>query len=1053
MPEQSPIPTRFADVARAVLDRRRLPTATYRVQLGEHLGFVQVGEIADYLDALGISDVYLSPCLKAGRGSTHGYDICDHRVLNPVLGSEADFDALADELRRRGMGLIFDLVPNHMGIADPDNLWWTDVLENGPSSPYAGYFDIDWHPLKAEVQAENRILLPVLADAYGKALESGEIHLGYDRGAFFVTCYDRRMPITPRQYADILTEPLASLSNSLGADHSDVLELWSIVTAIGHLPLETDVEPEKIAERQREKEIIKRRLDSLTSSSAPVGEAIDVAVTAFNGKRGDPSSFDRLHGLLDNQCYRLSYWRVAAEEINYRRFFDINDLAAIRMERADVFEETHRLVLGLLRDGKITGLRIDHADGLWDPAGYLRKLQRSAFCSLVQGIFDGESGGDGVVEEVECQGLADQYDATVAQNPADPIARSCWIVVEKILAPREELAKVWPIHGTTGYDFSNAVNRLFVDAGSRKAFTDLYSWFTRTQPTSFRDLVNSTKKIIMLVSLSSEINELAYALKRIAWKNRWYRDFTLNSLTHAIREIIAAFSVYRTYLTGDGGPIEAHELEAIDQAVLEAMRRNPRTAPAVFEFVRSVLLQQLPETADESDRDEWRNFSLRFQQTTSPVMAKGVEDTAFYVYNRLLSLNDVGGDPEQFGISVTDFHRQNVDRNAHWPYGLLATSTHDSKRSADVRARLDVLSEMTRAWRAALVRWSRANRTKKSILHGQPAPDRNDEYFLYQTLLGAWPLDDLDAAGLETFRGRIKTYMQKATKEAKVHGGWANPNQPYDDAMNQFVDRILTGRSGEGFLADFRRFSGVVAFFGMINSLSMRLLHLTSPGVPDTYQGDELWNFTLVDPDNRQPVDFARRTQLLAELVERVGEIEGESPRGQAERVGQRIVRTTDQLTVSTAAGLVELASELLESWQDGRIKLYLTHRALGQRRDHPDVFMNGDYRALDTTGTKRDHLVAFARSGGGVEFVTIVPRLVVGLTGESTMLPLGERVWSDTVVEIPERSAGDRYENVLTKETVTAVERHGRVVLAASDVFTVSPVALLRHVRSPLVS
>jgi (1->4)-alpha-D-glucan 1-alpha-D-glucosylmutase len=718
------------------------------------------------------------------------------------------------------------------------------------------------------------------------------------------------------------------------------------------------------------------------------------------------------------------------------------------MERDDVFAETHRLIFELIRAGKVTGLRIDHADGLWNPAGYLGQLQRSIFKVLADRIFEEQAGPEDSIEASDDGCLLDQYDAQIARNPSDPIARPFWIVVEKILNQRESLATGWPVNGTTGYDFANAVNGLFVNSAARKAFTDIYASFVGNHPSSYPDLVNSTKKIIMLVSLSSEINELAFGLKRIAWKNRWYRDLTLNSLTHALREIIAAFPVYRTYLTGDGAPIAPHDLQAIDQAVAEAMRRNPRTSPEVFEFIRKVLLQQVPDDATNEDREEWTNLAMRVQQTTSPVMAKGVEDTAFYVYNRLASLNDVGSDPEQFGVSVFDFHQQNAARQASWPHALLTTSTHDSKRSADVRARIDVLSEMPRAWRAAIGRWSRMNRLKKTLVQGTLAPDRNDEYLLYQTLIGAWPAGDLEAAELAEFHARIKQYMQKATREAKVHGSWLNPNVAYDNAMDDFIDRLLAGRRPHAFLADFAGIRDTVAFYGMLNSLSMRLLQATSPGVPDIYQGDELWSYALVDPDNRRPVDFDRPARLLAELDARLApplmaaqagttNREGARPASEGERGGPRAAPRT--------AGLV---ADLLDCWTDGRIKLYVTRQALEQRRKYPDVFTTGAYRPLESVGTKRDHTVAFARSNDDVEFVVATPRLVVGLTAQSTDFPLGDEIWDDTALDVGDEVAGEIYENVLTGEQLAVGDRDGRFILRLGEIFKVSPVALLRRER-----
>jgi len=998
----------FADIAASVLARRREPLATYRLQLSRSFTFEDARRIVPYLDALGVTDVYASPCLKAGRNSDHGYDISDHNSLNPSLGTSADFDGFVEALRGHGMGLIFDIVPNHMGIADADNQWWADVLENGPSSPFAPFFDIDWHPLKAGSDLENRVLLPILGDPYGKVLENQELALSYADGAFFVSYHDRRMPVAPRCYAEILAAQLDELTESFGSDHGHVLELRSIITAISYLPLESETDPEKVDERQREKEIIKQRIAKLAAESPEVRAAIDASVQLYNGIQGQPRSFDLIDSLLDNQSYRLSFWRVAAEEINYRRFLDVNELAAIRVERPEVFAETHRLILDLVRQGKVTGLRIDHADGLWDPGNYLRELQRGAFRALAQNWLDRHVGTEGAEREQANQELVERFDLETTGDSQCQLGRPLYVVVEKILSRDEGLPASWPVDGTTGYDVANLINGLFVDQANSKAITSLYAAFTHASPSRYDDLVNSTKKIIMLVSLASEVNELGYQLKRIASKHRWYRDFTLNSLTYAIREVIAALPVYRTYLNGRDERIEQQDLVAVESAIGEARRRNPRTAAAVFDFVRTVLHQQYPEGVGDDDRAEWTNFVMRFQQTTGPVMAKGVEDTAFYVYNRLLSLNEVGGDPERFGVLPDRFHRQNVERLRTLPRSMVGGSTHDSKRGADVRARLNVLSEIPGTWREALVRWSRQNRKHKTMVYGQLAPDRNDEYLLYQTLLGAWPLEPIGMEVPPAFQERLQAYMQKAIKEAKTHTSWVNPNHAYDEAVAQFLARILRGRPDPDFLADFRRLQEVVAFYGMLNALAQTLLQLTVPGVPDIYQGSELWDFSLVDPDNRRPIDYARRIALLDDAV--------------------------------------RPAHDLLENWRDGRVKLQLIQRVLHERRAHAGVFTTGDYRPLDASGCREANVVAFSRADRNEAFVVVVPRLAVGLTRNSPAFPLGAQTWGNTVLTIPQARSAETYRNVLTGEELATMEQAGCVALPLSEILATFPVALLRR-------
>lgn len=1038
---------RLDAVRRAVLERCRWPRATYRLQFTPSFTFADARKIVPYLDQLGVSDVYASPLLKATRGSTHGYDIVDHHVLNPALGSAEDFDLLAAALRERGMGLVFDVVPNHMGIADPDNSWWMDVLEDGPSSPYAAFFDIDWHPLRAEAGLENRVLLPVLGDAYGKVLEAGELVLTFEEGAFSITYFDRRMPISPRNYAELLGARLEEVAAALGADHPNVLELQSIITAANYLPRETETDPEKIAERQREKGVIKRRIAQLAASSPEVRAAIARTVVDYNGKPGDRRSFDALDNLLNQQSYRLAFWRVAGEEINFRRFFDINDLAAIRMERSDVFDEAHHLILQLVADGKVTGLRIDHADGLWDPSAYLDQLQDAALGALAREPLDAAYGASTAEREAAATELLGWRARERAHDPSGPLSRPFYVVIEKILGRGETLPAHWTAAGTTGYEFANLVNGLFVDQRNEKAMSDLYAAFTRTVPPPFPDLVNSTKKMIMLISLAGEMNELASELKRIARQHRWYRDLTLNSLAHATREVMASLPIYRTYLTEGGGIVEPHDRAAIEAAVADAKRRNPRTAREVFDFVRLVLLQRYPEDGTEEARAEWDRFVLRFQQTSSPVTAKGVEDTAFYVYNRLLSLNEVGGQPEQFGVPPEEFHRQNAARLANWPGGLLAGSTHDSKRSADVRARLDVLSELPRTFRRSLMLWARRNRGKKLLVHGQPVPDRNEEYLIYQSLLGAWPPEPLDAAGRAAFRQRMTDYVQKALKEAKLHSSWINPNAEYDAAVARFVDALLVDRDDDGFLKSFRPLQEMVAFFGMLNGLAQTLLQLTAPGVPDLYQGNELWDFSLVDPDNRRPVDFATREALLRELQTSIAATSAGTRRARASSADAPAAAAESRVANrAPAPDLAALARERLATWSDGRIKLFVIYQALKARRARPEVFATGDYAPLEPIGPAAEHVVGFTRSSGQSTFLTIVPRLCASLTGEQPILPLGAEIWADTAVVVPSDKPGDLWRNCLTGETVTTVDREGRTALPLAEVFNILPVALFER-------
>ncbi len=998
-----------ADLVQEVLVRRRVPAATYRLQFNQGFTFRDARAAVPYLHALGVSDCYASPVLQARAGSSHGYDVCNHSRVNADLGGEAEFAAFAAALRERDMGLILDAVPNHMGIGDPGNAWWMDVLENGPSSRYAPFFDIDWHPVNPDL--ENKVLLPLLEDQYGRVLEAGRIRLVYEDGAFSLQYYQTRLPVAPCTYPAVLEHALGDLAASLGDGHDHLRELRSVLTALRYLPPRTERAPDKVVERHREKEVVKARLAALYAASPELRAAIDAAVRTFNGKAGEPRSFDLLDGLVERQAYRLAFWRVAAEEINYRRFFDVNELAAIRMELPEVFQATHQLLFRLLAEGKATGLRIDHPDGLRDPAGYFRQLQEQFIRARVGAHSPpGDEQEQFIAEAVARLGAGPAVDDGAAVRPL-------YVVAEKILCEDEPLPADWAVDGTTGYDFLNGVNGVFVDREGRDAFDRIYRGFAGPSG-DYTQLVNSAKKMTMLVSMASEINALAHQLDRIAERNRRCRDFTLNSLTFALREVIACLRVYRTYITADGA-VSARDRQVIESAVEEAKRRNPRTAEAVFDFLQDALLLNTVQDFPEADRPRLVEWALKFQQMTGPIMAKSVEDTVFYTYNRLASLNEVGGAPDRFGVSATAFHRDNAERLERWPHAMLTTSTHDTKRSEDVRARLNVLSEMPGPWQAALARWGRLNSSKKTVVEDQPAPDRNDEYLLYQTLLGAWPVGPLDAGGMARFRGRIAEYMQKATREAKVHTSWINPNEEYDDAVRQFVSRLLPDAADDPFLNDLIAFQRRVAFFGCFNSLSQALLKLTSPGVPDLYQGSELWDFSLVDPDNRRPVDYRRRGEVLADLQARLAGGDDERRR---------------------------LADELLHDLGDGRIKLYLIHQALNFRRAHGDLFARGAYLPLEAAGAKRDHVCAFARCFGDEAVLVIAPRLVVRLAAGVERPPVGPEVWGKTQLLLPTALAGRSFCNVFTGEALAPSDHDGSPGPLLASVLGRFPVALLQR-------
>lgn len=960
-----------------------IPSATYRVQFNRHFMFRDAAQLVPYWDKLGISHCYASPYFKAVPGSLHGYDLVDPASLNPEVGTEEEYAAFAEALRKHGMGQILDVVPNHMGIGKMFNDWWLDVLENGPSSPYSMFFDIDWDPVKRELH--DKVLLPILGDLYGRALENQELQLQYEDGGFVIRYFDVSLPVAPRPWIAILSCRMDTLVARLGPSDPRLLEFQSIITALGHLPFRNERDTQRVQERYREKEIIKQRLASLTRDSGQIAEFIDENVRLFNGTKGDPRSFDLLDDLLDDQAYRLAYWRVASEEINYRRFFDINELAAIRMENPTVFDESHRLIFRLLKEGAVTGLRIDHVDGLYNPEDYLTQLQSWARSEL-------------------------DRDETAKDKPL-------YLLVEKILANDEPLPETWPVHGTTGYEFLNLLNGLFVNRGNERAFTELYARFTRFRE-PFDEVEYESKQLIMRVSMASELNVLGHQLNRLSERDRRSRDFTLNSLTHAIREIIACFPVYRTYIAPESETVSERDRAYIRFAVEKAKRRNPALSGLLFDFVRDLLLQQW-EPRTEEDRQSRIQFTMKFQQTTSPVTAKGVEDTAFYLYTRLVSLNEVGGDPQQFGITPNVFHTKMKERRARFPHALSATSTHDTKRSEDVRARIAVLSQMPEGWKAHVTRWGTLNRKHADEVDGDRAPSRNDEYLLYQTLIGAWPFALEGAGEHESFVQRIQAYMIKAIREAKVHSSWVNPHLEYEDAVTRFIDTILVRSSDNAFLADFLPFQNQVAHYAIVTSLAQTLIKITAPGVPDFYQGTELWDLSLVDPDNRRLVDYGRRITLLDEIDHACGSMADRAP----------------------------FVRELLANRTDGRIKLYLTTTALRYRRDHLPLFSDGEYVPLDAFGQRREHLCAFTRIYEDQAVAVIVPRLVSGLSADAMTLPVGREVWGDTTIAVPSWREGSSYRNIITGDIFHSHESAGHQVMALGEVLKDCPVAMLERI------
>jgi (1->4)-alpha-D-glucan 1-alpha-D-glucosylmutase len=965
-----------------------VPRATYRLQFNREFGFAQATELVPYLAALGVSHIYASPYFKARTGSAHGYDIVDHNALNPEIGDRAAFDRLCAALRAHGMGQVLDMVPNHVGVLGADNPRWLDVLENGRASEHAGFFDIAWD--RAPDELRGKLLLPVLGDHYGSVLGRGEIALAFDagRGEFSFRYADHRFPLDPRTYPRVLAPAAERLRPRLRAEEASVADKFeSLGVAFAALPKATETAAVRVAERRRDEADYKRRLAELCSRSAETLRCIDEELLRLNGRAGDAASFDALHELIAAQVYRLASWRMAADVINYRRFVDVNDLAAVRVEEQAVFEATHGLLFKLIASREVTGVRVDHADGLYDPGQYFSRLQ---------------------------QGAAERWQVAVPDEiAAAALPEPLYLVIEKVITPSERMPASWPIAGTTGYDFAALVNGLFVDGRAEAKLTYGYFAFLR-QRLDFDEIVYRSKKLIMSVAVASELSALASRLSRIARADRATCDFTYASVRAALAEVVACFPVYRTYVTAAQVPDEDRGF--IETAIRSAKRRAVAAETTIFDFIRAVLTTDLVQVRPQSQREEIVEFAMRFQQLSAPVMAKGMEDTAFYLYNRLASLNEVGADPRRFATSVAAFHRANAHRAEHWPHAMLATSTHDSKRSEDVRARIDVLSELPAEWRLHVSRWRRFHRPRRRKRDEFEAPTRNDEYLLYQTLIGAWPAVDTGPGTLTDFCARIERYMVKVVREAKAMSSWLNPNEAYEEALIAFVRGILASPGNERFLKDFVPFQRRVAWFGMLNSLAQTLLKLTAPGVPDIYQGSESWNLSLVDPDNRRPVEYTTHRQSL-EAMQRAA-----APGGQA---------------------LASLAVDLLRHMHDGRIKQFVVWGTLALRRERETLFRDGAYIPLPTTGEHADHLCAYARVLGEQCAIVVAPRLACTLMRGETAPPVGARVWGDARIVLAGLPLQDGWTDALTGAPAVANDG-GSSGLLASAVLHRLPVALL---------
>ncbi|ACL62284.1 malto-oligosyltrehalose synthase [Methylobacterium nodulans] len=931
------------------------PRATYRLQFHKDFTFDDAVGILPYLAKLGISHVYASPIHKARPGSTHGYDIVDHREINPELGGEAAFIRFSDALKAHGLKLLLDIVPNHMGVGGADNPWWLSVLEWGALSPASEAFDIDWE----RIGAHNKLVVPFLGDRYGEALEKGDLKLTFDpaEGGFSVWHHEHKFPICPLSYPIVLDRALAALPEAGDEPSAEVL---AISERLRRMSEETD--PERLAGFPAEADGLKHRLAEAVKSSPELQQAIDRAVALVNGFKGHPDSFGALHRILEAQSYRLAHWRVAASDINYRRFFDVNSLAGLRVERPAVFEGAHAMLFRQIRAGRIDGLRIDHIDGLADPAGYVRALQ--------------EAVGPGF-----------------------------YIVVEKILEPGERL-RPWLVAGTTGYDVLNQIDGLFVDRDKREAVRAFYAEATGTDE-PYGVLLRQVKAEILETSFASELEVLTSDLKRVADADRRTRDFSVNALRQALTEIVARFPVYRSYMPQDldGDELEAEDVRLIEGAVRKAKRHSRLPDRSVHDFAQSVLLGRIDTDSPGRPSPEIvRRVRRRFQQLTGPVMAKSLEDTLFYRFVELLALNEVGGDPGEYGLTAEHFHALQAARARDWPNALITTATHDTKRGEDARARLLALSAMPELWQAEWARWREIAEPHLTELEGEPAPDANDQWMFFQAILGAWPLDLLDdvsdAGTVEAFRQRLGAYAEKALRESKRWSSWVNIDEAYEGAVAGLFDALIA--PGSEFLTAFRPFARRLAEAGMVTGLARTVLKCTLPGLPDTYQGTEFWDFSFVDPDNRRPVDYAARARALAE----------DGP-----------------------------IDEMLAQWPDGRIKQAVLARLLADRAAEPTFYADADYRPVEAEGSRARQLLAFIRgeAATGGELLVVVPRQVADLAGD---LPRFGEAFFGTVLPVQE---GSRWRDLVTGQELGP--EGGR--LPVDRLFRRLPLAVLRRLTA----
>ena len=901
----------------------KIPSSVYRLQIHENFPLKKAIKLLPYLHALGVDGVYCSPLMEAAGSS--GYDIINPHRLDPKIGTPEEYQEFCELLAEYKMAQVLDVVPNHMGIKH--NPWWQEVLEYGQASPFAEFFDIDWNPTTRDLRG--KILLPILGTSYGKSLEEQKISLVYEEGGFWIRYADYRLPVALATYSFILENPLPDFDPQ--TDESTLAWEGALAVARELKRLELE-ESDQLAKKREQKALLQ-----LQSQELYVHSRIERLITLFNGSLGVTQSFDLLHELLERQFYRLAHWLVGGQEINYRRFFNINELVAIHMEKERVFQEYHSWLFDLLDTGKIQGLRIDHPDGLYDPTAYFARIQ--------------------------------------SHHPA-------FVIAEKITDFREPLPTTWEIDGTVGYDFLNVLNGVFIDKNHERMFNRTYEKFIG-KTYVFEDLLYERKKRFLRLFMGSEMGMLGRCIDRLSSKNRHYRDFTRNELTEALKEIIACFPVYRTYIRPHE-EISKRDRGYISQAIEIAKRKTPEIDTDLYDYLKNLLLLQSIHL--ENEQEEAFDFLLRFQQYTAPVMAKGLEDSCYYIYNRLISLNEVGSNLRHFGFSKAEFHQCNRDKLEQWSLGLLATSTHDSKYSGDVRMRLSVLSEMPSRWHALVNTWRASNARYKR----KGFPDSNTEYYLYQMLIGVWPSRSDPAPDLLE---RLWSCLLKVIREADVHTCWRFPNPEYEESVRAFFMAIL--QPDTEFFPSFLSFADEIARFGQLNSLAGCVMKMGSCGIVDIYQGNETWNYALVDPDNRRPVDYTAREEALKKLEQGF-------------------------------------------SVDDSDLKLFVTHRALQFRRAHKELFLRGDYIPLTIQGEKRENAIAWLRRDDKKVAIIAAGRFFTKL-GEPAR-------WDETYIVLPSKVDSYLFTDIFTRKKHSIRKVKNRSLLPLSEIFSSLPCAILTN-------